>query len=109
MQAQPPGGSSTGLIIMGLIMVVFWLFFIRPQAKKAKQQTQFTKDLQKGDKIVTTAGIHGRIYRLNDDGSTLDLELKPGGSTITIERSAVSMEMTAQVNKAAAVVTTDKK
>ena len=39
LQAQPgPFGGSTGLIFMALIMVVFWLFFIRPQAKKAKQQ-----------------------------------------------------------------------
>jgi preprotein translocase subunit YajC len=111
LQAQPapgPFGGSSGLIFMGLIMVVFWLFFIRPQAKKAKQQKTFIQDLQKGDKVVTIAGIHGRINKINDD-ATLDLEVRPG-SYLTIEKSSISMEWTNQLNKAAnAVTTTDKK
>ena len=110
LQAQPapgPFGGSSSLIFMGLIMVVFWLFFIRPQAKKAKQQKTFIQDLQKGDKVVTIAGIHGRINRLNDDG-TIDLEINPG-SYIKMEKSSISMEWTAQINKAATTPTTDKK
>ncbi|HVK97370.1 MAG TPA: preprotein translocase subunit YajC [Flavisolibacter sp.] len=102
-----PFGGSSSLIFMGLIMVVFWLFFIRPQAKKAKQQKEFINNLQKGDKVVTIAGIHGTIYKLNDDG-TMSLEINPG-SYIKMERSAISMEMTVQVNKAATAGTTDKK
>lgn len=110
LQAQPapgPFGGSSSLIFMGLIMVVFWLFFIRPQAKKAKQQKTFIQDLQKGDKVVTIAGIHGRINKLNDDG-TIDLEINPG-SYIKMEKSSISMEWTAQINKAATVPTTEKK
>lgn len=91
------GGSSSSLIFLALIMLVFWLFFIRPQAKKAKQQKGFIENLQRGDKVVTIAGIHGVINKINDDG-TLSLEINPG-SYIKIERSAVSMEMTQQVNK----------
>jgi preprotein translocase subunit YajC len=100
-----PFGGSSGLIFMGLIMVVFWLFFIRPQAKKAKQQKTFITDLQKGDKVVTIAGIHGKINKLNDDG-TIDLEINPG-SYLKMEKSSISMEWTNQINKP--VVTTDKK
>jgi len=113
LQAQPapgPFGGSSGLIFMGLIMVVFWLFFIRPQAKKQKQQKLFIEDLKKGDKVVSIAGIHGRINRVNDDG-TIDLEINPG-SYIKMEKSAISLEMTQQVNKVAevpAAATTDKK
>ena len=108
LQAQPapgPFGGSSSLIFMGLIMVVFWLFFIRPQAKKAKQQKTFITDLQKGDKVVTIAGIHGRINKLNDDG-TIDLEISPG-SYLKMEKSSISMEWTQQLNKPAA--TTEKK
>lgn len=111
LQNQPapgPFGGSSGLIFMGLIMVVFWLFFIRPQAKKAKQQKTFITDLQKGDKVVTIAGIHGKINKLNDDGTTIELEINPG-SYIKIEKSSISMEWTNQINKAANAVTTDKK
>lgn len=91
------GGSSFQFVFLGLMIVVFWLFFIRPQAKKAKQQKSFIENLQKGDKIVTIAGIHGTVNKLNEDG-TLSLEINPG-SYIKIEKSAISMEWTNQLNK----------
>lgn len=109
LQAPPapgPFGGSSGLIFMGLIMVVFWLFFIRPQAKKAKQQKLFIEDLKKGDKVVTIAGIHGVINKINEDG-TISLEINPG-SYIKMEKSSISMEWTAQINKPA-TTTPEKK
>ncbi|MDQ6608689.1 MAG: preprotein translocase subunit YajC [Bacteroidota bacterium] len=109
LQAQPGGfGGSSSLIFMGMIMLVFWLFFIRPQAKKAKQQKTFVEDLKKGDKVITIAGIHGTINKINDDG-TVSLEINPG-SYIKMERSSISMEMTAQLNKPlTGTIVTDKK
>ncbi len=108
----PPGGeqgkggqSSIGpMIFLPLMILVFWLFFIRPQAKRAKNQKKFIEDLQKGDKIVTIAGIHGTISKVNEDG-TLNIEISPG-SYIKIEKSAISMDWTAALNKPAA---SDKK
>ena len=96
---KPQGGLSaySSLIFMAMIFLVFWLFFIRPQAKKAKNQKSFIENLQKGDKIVTIAGIHGTINRVNEDG-TINLEISPG-SYIKIEKSAISMEWTTQLNK----------
>lgn len=85
--------------MMGMMILVFWLFMIRPQAKKAKEQKKFISNLQKGDKIVTIAGIHGTVNKVNEDG-TLMLEVSPG-SYIKIEKQAISQEMTANVNKAA--------
>ena len=103
---DPQGkGSSTGtLIMMGLMIVVFWFFMIRPQAKKAKQQKEFLNNIQKGDKIVTIAGIHGVVNKVNDD-TTLMLETSPG-SYIKIEKSAISLEWTNNINK---VITEVKK
>ncbi len=97
MDPQGKGGSSGTLIMMGLMILVFWLFMIRPQAKKAKKQKEFINNLQKGDKIVTIAGIHGKVNKVNDD-ATLELETSPG-SYMKIERSAISMEWTANINK----------
>ncbi len=99
------GNSSFSLIIMVAIMVVFWLFMIRPQAKKAKEQKKFIENLQKGDRVVTIAGIHGTVNKINED-NTLQLETSPG-SYIKLERSAISQEWTAQINKP--VVETEKK
>lgn len=96
MDPQGKGGSMSTIIMMGLMILVFWLFMIRPQAKKAKKQKEFINNLQKGDKIVTIAGIHGKVNKLNDD-NTLELETSPG-SYIKIERQAISMEWTANVN-----------
>ena len=101
----PPDGQSGGgsfqLIMFGAIILVFWLFMIRPQAKKAKDQKKFIENLQKGDKIVTIAGIHGTINRVNED-NTLQMETNPG-SYMKIEKSAISMEWTQQLNKATSV------
>lgn len=100
--AQQPGpfGSWTTMVFMLGMILVFWLFFIRPQAKRAKDQKKFIDALQKGDRIVTIAGIHGKINQINEDG-TLNIEISPG-NYIKIERSAISMDWTAQQNKAAA-------
>jgi len=76
--------SSFSLIMMGAIILVFWLFMIRPQAKKAKEQKKFIENMQKGDKIVTIAGIHGTINKVNEDG-TIQLEVSPG-SYIKLEK-----------------------
>jgi preprotein translocase subunit YajC len=106
LQAAPSGGmGGFQFIFLGLMILVFWLFFIRPQAKRAKNQKKFIEELQKGEKVVTIAGIHGTINKVNEDG-TLSIEVSPG-SYIKIEKSAISMDWTAALNKPAA--TTDKK
>lgn len=97
--ADPKQGGTVQLIMMGAIILVFWLFMIRPQAKKAKEQKKFIDNLSKGDKIVTIAGIHGVVNKINEDG-TLQLEVNPG-SYLKIEKSALSMEWTAAINKPA--------
>jgi preprotein translocase subunit YajC len=86
------------------MILVFYFFMIRPQQKKAKEQKAFISNMQKGDKIVTIAGIHGTINKINDDG-TLLLETSPG-SYIKIERSTISPEWTANINKVASDVAT---
>src|SRR6476619_6748092 len=98
LQAAPGGGYST-LFLLGGMILVFWLFMIRPQAKKAKLAKQFQENLQKGAKIVTIAGIHGVVNKVNEDG-TIQIETSPG-SYLKIEKSAISMEWTTQLNKVA--------
>src|SRR5258706_5023070 len=103
-KAGSSGFGGFQFIFLGLMIVVFWMFFIRPQSKKAKNQKNFLQNLQKGDKVVTIAGIHGTINKVNEDG-TMHLEISPG-SYIKIEKSAISMDWTAALNK---IGTTDKK
>jgi preprotein translocase subunit YajC len=102
-----PGGGGFQFIFLGLMILVFWLFFIRPQAKKQKQQKSFIDNLNRGDKVVTIAGIHGVINKINEDG-TVSLEINPG-SYIKIEKSAISLEWSNALNKATTAPATDKK
>jgi preprotein translocase subunit YajC len=86
----PQGGGTFQLVRVGGIILVFWFFMIRPQAKKAKEQKKFIDDIQKGDKVVTIAGIHGTVNKVNED-NTIQLEVSPG-SYLKIEKSSISLE-----------------
>lgn len=95
----PPqqGGEANGysqFIMIGLLIVVFYLFFIRPQTKKAKQQRKFREELKKGDKVVTIGGIHGKISDINETTVILDT----GNTKMTIEKSAISMDAMDQMS-----------
>ena len=87
------------LVLLGGMILVFYFFMIRPQAQKAKKAKEFQDKLQKGDKIVTIAGIHGVVNKVNEDG-TIQIEVNPG-SYLKVERSAISMEWSQQQSAAA--------
>ena len=97
LSTDPKQGGTVQLVLMGAIVLVFWFFMIRPQAKKAKEQKKFIDNMQKGDKIVTIAGIHGAINKVNED-NTIQMEVNPG-SYLKIEKSSISMEWTLNINK----------
>lgn len=76
----------SSLIMIVLLIVVFWLFFIRPQSKKAKEQQRFRDELKKGDKVVTIGGFHGKITEVKDH--TVMVSLAPEVE-VEIEKSAL--------------------
>lgn len=86
------GFDVSYLILFGGMLIIMWFFMIRPQAKQAKLAADFQKDLEKGSKVVTTGGIHGKIVR-TDDGTAVWIEID-NNSKMKIERSAISMELT---------------
>jgi preprotein translocase subunit YajC len=97
---QASSGFGTQQIIMfGLIAIVFYFFMIRPQVKKQKDQKKYVNELKKGDKVVTTAGIHGRIIDLND--TTFLVEVDNG--KIRFDKSAISLEASKALNTPPAV------
>lgn len=73
-----PGQSTTGSLIANLlpivlIFVVFYFFMIRPQKKKQTERELMIKNLQKGDKIITTGGAHGVVDGVEDNAVILKL------------------------------------
>jgi len=92
LQAAAGGFGQYGqLIMLGAIAIVFYFFMIRPQVKKAKDHKKLIEGLKKGDKVITTAGIHGRIADLNDNTFLIEVE---GGVKIRFDKSAVSLDAT---------------
>ncbi|MEJ2879891.1 preprotein translocase subunit YajC [Pedobacter sp. GR22-6] len=86
------GGNMIGTLVpMVLIMIVFYFFMIRPQVKKAKDHKKLVGELKKGDKIVTTAGIHGRIVDMNETTFLIEVE---GGTKIRFDKTAISLDAT---------------
>jgi preprotein translocase subunit YajC len=79
------------------IFVVMYFFMFRPQQKKIKQEKEFESALKVGDKIITKSGIHGKIAELAE--TTVVLETMSG--KLKMERSAISLELTAVLNKKA--------
>lgn len=88
---QPKGGGWAGILPLLLLFVVFWLFFIRPQSKKAKEEQKFRNELKKGDKVVTIGGFHGKITEVKEH--TVVLSLAPD-TEVEIEKSAIVKDST---------------
>ena len=80
-----------------LMFVVVYFFMIRPQQKKAKQEKEFEAGLKVGDKIITKSGLHGKVSEIAE--TTVVIETMSG--KLKMERSAISLEMTAALNKKA--------
>ena len=74
--AQGMGGSIGPLIPLVLMFAIFWFLLIWPQQKKAKQQREMVRNLRKGDRIITSGGIYGRITGLDDTAVTLEIAEK---------------------------------
>lgn len=91
------GSGVVNLVILALAMFVFYFLMIRPRNKQIKKQREFLSKLERGLRIVTTTGIHGKISRLNDD-NTIDVEISPG-TYVKMEKSAISLELTEQAQK----------
>lgn len=81
---------------LGLIIIVMYFFFIRPNAQKQKAQDTFVADLAKGMKVVTNSGIIGTITKIDDTIATLKISDK---GYLDILKSAISSEMTDSINK----------
>jgi preprotein translocase subunit YajC len=84
------------LIMMGLIVVVFYFFMIRPQMKKRKELEKFRNEIAKGDKVLTIGGIHGKVVEINEDSIIIETE---GQTKLRMDKNAIiksATEMIAQ-------------
>ena len=91
MPQGPNQSPIPSFIFLLLIIVVFYLFMIRPQMKRQKELKTYRESLQKGDKIITTGGIYGRITDVKDATVTVEIADKV---LVKIDKSAVLKDNT---------------
>ena len=104
LQTPAPTSSLIGsLWPLILMFVVVFFFFIRPQAKKQKEQVKFLDSLDKGEEVVTTSGIIGRINKIEGSIVTLAVNEK---TFIRVTKGSISKDMTEAYRKAGITDTT---
>lgn len=94
LQASTEASPYSSYLFLGAMFLIFWLFFIRPQNKKQKEQKNFLADLDKGKEIVSTSGILGKITKIEEDIVTIEVASKV---YLRITKGSISKEMTEAV------------
>jgi preprotein translocase subunit YajC len=97
LQSAAGGGGIAGMIFPIAMIVVIYVFFLRPQNKRRKDQETFQTELKPGQEIVTTSGIIGKISKITDSTVTV---IVSNNTTINFMRSSISKELTDLRSKA---------
>ncbi len=87
---------STILPIIAMFAVVY-LFMIRPQMTRQKNEKKFAEDLKKGDRVITKSGLHGRVAEISEKNDAIVIETTAG--KLTFDRSAISLELSKKLNE----------
>ena len=86
--AAPPGGGLMGALLpLLLLFLVFYFLLIRPQQNQAKKHKQFLDGLNKGDEVITSGGIHGKVTGITESVITLEIADKV---RIKVQRGNIS-------------------
>ena len=88
------GGNP--LIFFILVFGVFWFFMIRPQVKKQKQERKFRQEIKKGDKVVTSGGLHGKVVDIGD--KTIKIDVGNGMILKNYNKTGISAEFSKNNN-----------
>lgn len=86
----PREGGNTGVIFIvqiAAMIAIFWFLLIRPQQKEQKRHKEMLDGIRKGDEVVTTGGLMGRVDKVADDRLTL---ITGDSTRVTVQRARVS-------------------
>ena len=88
--APQQGGSTSFIIMMAVFFIIFYFLLIRPQQKQAKEHKQMIELLSKGDEVVTTGGVLGRINKIGDNFIFLEVA---ENLEIKVEKNSIARVM----------------
>jgi preprotein translocase subunit YajC len=104
MQAEAAAGPDYSFfIMMGLIFLIFYMLVMRPQQKQQKERDEAIKSAVKGDRVVTSGGLHGVVTAVSDDTLTVEIARVKGGLKVEVEVARARLETVTKTDK------TDKK
>jgi len=86
---QPEGGATsllTSLLPFALIILVFYFLILRPQQKRQKERAKLLEGVKKGDKVITSAGIHGTVEGIEDNAVLVKIA---DNVKVKMEKSAI--------------------
>ena len=86
LQAAQGGGMGSTWIWMIIILVVMWILMMRPQRKREKEEQKFRSNLQKGDRVIFSGGVYGKVHSV--DEHTVEVEVS-NGVILTVEKSMI--------------------
>ncbi len=90
------GGGFMAFMPMIVILLIAYLLILRPQMKRQKDHQKMLSDIQKGEKIVTTGGIHCEVTKVNEKNNTLTVRIT-GDLKVVIDRNAVGRKLSTDV------------
>jgi len=88
--ANPQGSAAFSIIFMIAIVAIFYFLFFRPQSKRAKEHKAMVESLKKGDEVITSGGIAGKVIDIGD--SFLLVEIA-SNTHIKVQKNAVSAHL----------------
>lgn len=74
LQAQPGASMGSTLLMFAAIIVVFYFFMIRPQAKRQKELKAFQESLKKGDRVIIAGGVYGKISEIKEEYAVVEVD-----------------------------------
>ena len=69
-----------------LLVVIFYFFMIRPQQKRQKEINKFREGIQRGDRVITSGGIHGKVRDIKDNAFVIEVA---NGVNITVDKNFI--------------------
>lgn len=98
---QAAGEGNQGNMLMQLlpfllIIVVFYFFMIRPQVKRQKELRKYRESLKKGDKVVTTGGIYGKVTEVKESHVVIEIA---NDVNIKVDKAGIIMDMSDAAKK----------
>jgi preprotein translocase subunit YajC len=91
---QQGGSGMSSILMLVAIVVIFYFFMIRPQKKRQKDEKAFRENLQKGQRVITIGGLHGKVCDVKETSVIIEIANEV---RVEIEKSAIAINMAAKI------------